>query len=132
MSGSNRTFRVFALRLTALALLVNALVPAGFMLHPTEGAGLTMVLCPAQSPLPGYADDKHMQSAEASGLLALAEAGDENSCAFSLVGGPMLGSIPALLIPPDIAFSDSILLRTQPPLLFRRPSFAIRAPPHFS
>ena len=82
MSGSSRTFRVFALRLTALALLVNALVPAGFMLHPTEGAGLTMVLCPAQSPLPGYADDSHMQSAEATGLLE----SDGRRCVFSQAG----------------------------------------------
>ncbi len=87
----HRIFRVFALRLTVAALLLNTLVPAGFMLHPTEGAGLTMVLCPDQSPLPGYADHKHSQSAEATGLLALGEAGDENTCAFSLVTGPVLG-----------------------------------------
>jgi len=132
MSGSSRTFRVFALRLTALALLVNALVPAGFMLHPAEGAGLTMVLCPAQSPLPGYADDSHMQSAEATGLLALADAGDENSCAFSLLGGPMLGSILAALVSPEVGFTDTVLQRVDPPLQYRWLSFAVRAPPPFS
>jgi len=132
MNSLSKTMQKSVLQLAAIALLLNALVPVGFMLHPTGGAGLTMVLCPDQGALPGYSVEEHHPSGTGEQFSALGEIGDENTCAFSLVGGPLLGGTVL-----TIQLRDLVAVVVQPPqvaVLAQSPrsSFSVRGPPKFS
>ncbi len=131
----NRRFghlQKIALRLAAVALLVNALVPAGFMLHPTGGAGLTVVLCPDQGALPGYSAEQRHSSGTMDHLSVLSQIGDESTCSFSMVAGPLLGSSVQNLQRRDLVSvavpAIQIAIRPQN----RRSSFSVRGPPGIS
>lgn len=121
-----------ALRLAAVALLFNALVPAGFMLHPTGGAGLTVVLCPDQGALPGYSAEQRHLSGIMDHLSVLSQIGDESTCSFSIVAGPLLGTTVQNLQRQDLASvavpAIQIAFRPQS----RRSSFPVRGPPGIS
>ncbi len=122
---------MLALQLATLALLLNAVVPAGFMLHASHGGALTMVLCPDQGPLPGFAHADH-QNDDLAGFPAAGEAGDETSCAFSLLTGPLLGSLPPAV---PLSAPGQDLLPAQPHLrraAVRHRLFSVRAPPLLS
>jgi len=127
-----KSSQTLVLQLAAVALLFNALIPTGFMLHATAGAGMTVVLCPDQGALPGYAADEHHNSFVHDELTAIAQIGDDATCAFAVAAGPLLvGVIPSLrqtdqssVIPPLQSYTA---LQQQ-----RRDPSRVRGPPVFS
>ncbi len=120
--------------LLALALVVKALVPAGFMLSPGKERFLTVTICADASGVPKQMrialpdrDDPRGDHAEA--------ADKGQSCAFSGLGHAMLGAADPLLLAAALAF---ILLVGLAPLRappvraipFLRPP--LRGPPSLS
>ncbi len=132
MSSHFGHVRKIALRLAAAALLFNALVPAGFMLHPTGGAGLTVVLCPDQGALPGYSAEQRHSSGILDHLSVLSQIGDESTCSFSLVAGPLLGTTVQNVQRRDLvsAAVPAIQIAFRPQI--RRSLFPVRGPPGIS
>lgn len=93
----------FALALAVLALLVKALVPAGFMIAPQGDRFLTVTICADASGTPRQMTialpGKNGGSADHSDT-----AGQDRPCAFAGLGHPALGSADPVLLAAALAF----------------------------
>ena len=132
MQGFRNKSQRMTLRLAAVALLLNALIPAGFMVHPVGEAGMTVVLCPGQGAIPGFPEDVHHPAKPDQGTAADAQAGNEGTCLFAVATGPLL-SVSKLAVQPPDYFSPLSL--TQSSLIGRplpRSLLTVRGPPAIS
>lgn len=126
MHRQSKSVRTIALQLAALALLLNALVPAGFMLHPAGGGmNLTFVLCPDQGALPGYSVAEHHPD------VVQSDAGID-TCAFSLLASPMLAGTEPYLATRDVVVEVVLPVRIGVLPQYRRSLTSARGPPVFS
>lgn len=132
MFSLGKKSKALVLQLAAIALLFNALIPTGFMLHATGDAGLTVVLCPGQGALPGFTVDEHRDSFAHDELTAIAQIGDDATCAFAVAAGPVLvGVIPSLHQTGQSSVIPPLQRYTALHQLHRGP-FRVRGPPIFS
>lgn len=132
MSGDRTNSQRLILQLAALALLLNALIPAGFMLHPAGNGGLTVVLCPGQGAMPGFPDDAHHRSVLEQANAADTQFGDEGACLFAAAAGPLISAgiltvMPAQFKAPLATAPDSLPVRKA-----YRSAATVRGPPAIS
>lgn len=132
MSGGRKHTQRLILQLAALALLLNALIPAGFMLHPASHGGLTVVLCPGQGAMPGFPDDAHHLSVLEQANVADTQFGDEGACGFALAAGPLLSAGTLTLIPLQFRSALAPSPDSLPVRKGYRSAASVRGPPAIS
>lgn len=132
-AGLSSLARAAVMTLAALALLVKAALPAGYMLEARDAGQLTVVLCTLQGAVEVAIGD-HGAAPEKSGDTQDDGQAHEAPCAFATIAAlgppPAAAAILKPLAPPAASFFTPHEQRPQ--LLPAGPPMPARGPPQFA
>ncbi|WP_230291441.1 DUF2946 family protein [Croceicoccus sp. Ery5] len=129
-----RQHRRMALVLLALALLIRAAVPSGFMLSAQSGGSITVVLCTSTGPVAMVRSipQLHHDQQGHHGDTQTDQGAKPLHCAFSGLSHAALTGGDIALLAAAIAFIMLLAVHAAPLPTIRRPAFLrppLRAPP---